>query len=537
MNQTDDNLPKSLFATIPEYEQIINELSKGSLKANFSHRKSKLCYSLNDILFDENNDELSYFILFMDSKQASNYVKFLLDLNNFEQTFTSKNKIKKCEFCEANPYIPNNNCQCFKNFSINVAQDALSIYTKYISKEARYSIDLSENLIKSTISNICPENGESTIDANCFKSSKDHIYKHLLNNYYDKYLTSEYHCKYLLNILEDQNLELCDFLYDEIAIVYFLEYIEKENVRDLLKFWMQVENFSRNLLLNKCAIKDKQVKRSTIDAIFKQSQNDAMIIYDNYISLQAKHSLGFDSLVRCQVESNICQLVDLDKVEDFEYLLNSYSNCFYVPMLIIFNILDKVYYKRFLSSYLYKNYMNEIIVNSNITKSDKIEKKDTKITKRNEDEDKDKKKTSFFFDDPLWPRSTESSNMQLGKIDSTGRFIRNFKMKPDESNDMLNKLSDDYDDAWNLFNTSNTQTVLKDTSTSSIAENINSNVNNSNNNNSKKMKSKFEKFIDFIPLNGLNFASNSKSIEEEREMAERVAQMLVNDVIRQNQLI
>lgn len=89
------------------------------MKANFSltNRKSKLSYSLNDILFDENNDELSYFVLFMDSKNATNYVKFLLDLNNFELTFTSKNKFKKCEFCESNQFTSNNNCSCIKNFS------------------------------------------------------------------------------------------------------------------------------------------------------------------------------------------------------------------------------------------------------------------------------------------------------------------------------------------------------------------------------------------------------------------------------------
>ncbi len=89
------------------------------MKANFSltNRKSKLSYSLNDILFDENNDELSYFVLFMDSKNATNFVKFLLDLNNFELTFTSKNKFKKCEFCESYQFTSNNNCSCIKNFS------------------------------------------------------------------------------------------------------------------------------------------------------------------------------------------------------------------------------------------------------------------------------------------------------------------------------------------------------------------------------------------------------------------------------------
>lgn len=59
------------------------------MKKDFSlrNRKSKLSHSLSDILFDKSNDELSYFVLFMESIEASNYVKFLLDLNTFEQTF------------------------------------------------------------------------------------------------------------------------------------------------------------------------------------------------------------------------------------------------------------------------------------------------------------------------------------------------------------------------------------------------------------------------------------------------------------------
>ena len=81
----------------------------------------------------------------------------------------------------------------------------------------------------------------------------------------------------------------------------------------------------------------------------------------SFISLQAKNSLGFDLLVRRQVESNICQNIDN---LDTDYLVNSYSNVFYLPMLIVFNIFDKVFFKKFLSSSLYKKYISEIKINS-----------------------------------------------------------------------------------------------------------------------------------------------------------------------------
>ena len=45
----------------------------------------------------------------------------------------------------------------------------------------------------------------------------------LQNDYFPRYLISECHCKYILGVLERQELTLADVLYDDIAIVYLLE--------------------------------------------------------------------------------------------------------------------------------------------------------------------------------------------------------------------------------------------------------------------------------------------------------------------------
>ena len=70
-----------------------------------------------------------------------------------------------------------------------------------------------------------------------------------------------------------------------------IKYLEKENTSDLLKFWIQAENFTRNLLNFNSNINcksrkklndellDKSVKNE-IEILYKQWQNDAMIIYD-----------------------------------------------------------------------------------------------------------------------------------------------------------------------------------------------------------------------------------------------------------------
>lgn len=84
------------------------------MNASFSlnNRKSKLGHSLEDILFDEKNDELSYFVLYMDTKNACNYVKFLLDVNNFKLTSRNfKNKIESDEYKENIEFVNDQNVE------------------------------------------------------------------------------------------------------------------------------------------------------------------------------------------------------------------------------------------------------------------------------------------------------------------------------------------------------------------------------------------------------------------------------------------
>ena len=137
------------------------------MKADFSlkNRRSKLAYSLEDILFDEKNDELSFFVLFMDSLNAANYIKFLLDLNNFENALR-KNKINLSNACKSAckstasnaaagtsaTLLTSNECQCRHIHNKAIADDALSIFSKYISKDATYSINCSDQIIQEIIS-------------------------------------------------------------------------------------------------------------------------------------------------------------------------------------------------------------------------------------------------------------------------------------------------------------------------------------------------------------------------------------------------
>ena len=60
--------------------------------------------------------------------------------------------------------------------------------------------------------------------------------------------------------------------------------MEQEKVSDLLKFWIQAENFSQNVINIKKSLDEDLKKNNTInyESLFKQIQNDAIIVYDKY---------------------------------------------------------------------------------------------------------------------------------------------------------------------------------------------------------------------------------------------------------------
>lgn len=199
--------------------------------------------------------------------------------------------------------------------------------------------------------------------------------------------------------------------------------------------------------------------------------------------MQAKSALGFDLLVRRQVETNICQNID-NQTEDLYYLINTYSNVFYLPMLIVFSILDKVFFKKFLSSSLYQKYISEIKVNSQQTSNN--QQKARKQSKPRTPIKAPPLRETNLNNDLLHSRPN-SSNMQFGKIDSTGRFIN---------------------DAWSLDESDSIDFLKRYQDQGGF---------------------KFK-------LDTLFGKLSHKHSNEELEMAEQMAAMLVRDVVNQNQL-
>lgn len=134
----------------------------------------------------------------------------------------------------------------------------------------------------------------------------------------------------------------------QTVTVFFFQFMELENKRELLDFWMTAVNYKQNLL-------EKSVSVDPTEA-----QTDALIIYDKYdqklysifitmiiivdffiyknvflsryFSLQATMPLGFSDKMRFQVEQNICR----------EGGDGPQPDCFDRPCTVVYNFLSKV---------------------------------------------------------------------------------------------------------------------------------------------------------------------------------------------------
>ncbi|KAK7827423.1 hypothetical protein U0070_026629, partial [Myodes glareolus] len=192
--------------------------------------------------------------------------------------------------------------------------------------------ELSGKLMKTKI---CGEDGQ--VDPNCFVLAQAVVFSAMEQEHFSEFLRSHHFCKYQIEVLTSGTVYLADILFCESALFYFSEYMEKEDAVNILQFWLAADNFQSQLA----------AKKGQYDG--QEAQNDAMILYDKYFSLQATHPLGFDDVVRLEIESNICREG------------GPLPNCFTTPLRQAWTTMEKVFLPGFLSSNLYYKYLNDLI--------------------------------------------------------------------------------------------------------------------------------------------------------------------------------
>ncbi|KAF1378842.1 hypothetical protein PFLUV_G00194690 [Perca fluviatilis] len=214
-------------------------------------------------------------------------------------------------------------------------KEAVTIFTKYISPDAVRPIPITEQIRTDIVAKICGEDG--MVDPNCFVIAQSVVFTILEQQHFSEFLRSHHFCKYQIEVLTSGSVFLADILFCESALFYFSEFMEKEEAMNVLQFWLAADNFQNQLA----------AKKGQYDG--QEAQNDAMILYDKYFSLQATNPLGFGDSVRMEIESNICREG------------GPLPDCFTTPLRQAWTTMEKVYMPGFLSSNLYYKYLSDLI--------------------------------------------------------------------------------------------------------------------------------------------------------------------------------
>ncbi|KAJ3588963.1 hypothetical protein NHX12_009815 [Muraenolepis orangiensis] len=196
-----------------------------------------------------------------------------------------------------------------ENLIKSIESDAVTIFTKYISPDAARPIPITEQIRNDIVE----------------------------EQHFTEFLRSHHFCKYQIEVLTSGAVFLADILFSESALFYFSEYMEKEEAVNVLQFWLAADNFQDQLA----------AKKGQYDG--QEAQNDAMILYDKYFSLQATNPLGFGDSVRMEIESNICREG------------GPLPDCFTTPLRQAWTTMETVYMPGFLSSNLYYKYLSDLI--------------------------------------------------------------------------------------------------------------------------------------------------------------------------------
>ncbi|EFA10548.1 A-kinase anchor protein 10, mitochondrial [Tribolium castaneum] len=284
----------------------------------FEATRSRLCRTLDEVLGDKG--ALGYFTQFMEARNAAKFINCWGDIESF-----------KCEIstdCDSSD-TQNSSDSC----ESSLVEGAVAIFKKYIAQESAHNVKCPESVRNELVENIC----DLEKIASCLDPVQSFVTEVMEKEYFEAFLASDYFCKYQIDVLTSGQVALDDILYNETALFYFMEFLEQENSCNLLEFWIAATNLQQHLTNQK----------EFFDPI--EAQNDAVVLYDKYFSLQAHCPLGFGDKVRFEIEQNICGENGL------------VLDCFKLPLKIVEQVLEKNYLKPFLESQLFCKYLSELI--------------------------------------------------------------------------------------------------------------------------------------------------------------------------------
>ncbi|XP_037040163.1 A-kinase anchor protein 10, mitochondrial [Bradysia coprophila] len=331
------------------------------------------------------------------------------------------------------------------NFQSSIASDAIRIFKNYLTTKSPHYIEVPATVVNEISLALCsPSINDDSYRpiAGLFSDAQLYVLDNIEKEYLNQFIDSSFYCKYCVDILTSEHLKIQDILCCEAALFYFMEFLEQEHHREYLDFWIAATNFKKQF--ENIATYDKQ-----------QAQTDALVLYEKYFSLQATNSLRVSDSVRFKIEERIC--TESDPI----------MHCFDLPLLIIERYLERKYFKQFVTSQLFYKHLSELlqkIDGVSVKKEQDLSAKKSRHRKTYSDCSSDKaelfrhntisSQNTLLADgtkkkmhaaqaggnmqidsrqlnnpDMLWRRNS-ISGLNFGRIDSFGRYERDFDMEP-----------------------------------------------------------------------------------------------------------
>jgi len=335
--------------------------------------------NLTSIVNDPNC--LSFFVQYLDTRQALPLIKFYLDIKNFKRAALSQEREEPEEppskaepssphkddkdvpelktlcdlsmrkpltddeksriYAETNKQINRQKSGTNSELSRASISDAIAIYQKYLIVNASLQVDLPIVILAHISLLLCGRDKSECskpIPASCFDEGMEFVLEQLERDHVQGFLQSGYYSTYCLELIEGGSINIYDVLNSELALFYFTEYLEQRQERECLEFWITGINFRKSFASGEEKEEDS-----------KAAQSDAMIIYDKYFSLQSECRLWMSQKLRLRVEQAICAPGEQWQAFD-------------LALLVTAKYLEQKYFADFLKSHIFDNYVNELKV-------------------------------------------------------------------------------------------------------------------------------------------------------------------------------
>ena len=206
-------------------------------------------------------------------------------------------------------------------------ESAIAIYSTYVSRNAPQRVPLDNDTVGNVELALSPEDG--CVRADCFHEAAREIFEVLEKHYFPLFRKSDIYHKYCAMVLNSPDLRVEDIILSESAFPHFMEYMDREGAAILLRFWVAVDSFRKQIM-------------SGLD--LEEARKDAMGIYNKYFSLQASDPLGVDEKTRIDIENNICAVGGLNEM------------CFAPAQRIVYTALQYHYFPQFKQSDVFSTY-------------------------------------------------------------------------------------------------------------------------------------------------------------------------------------